>query len=140
MVRKIQKTGGKVEFNHEVKNISGQKDGSVKIDNLIFDKAIVTLPAFLFTKITPQLPADYQEQLSKLKGIAAVNLVLRLKKPFFPNSTYWLNICDTKLPVTAIVEHTNIMDKKYYNDEHLLYLGNYVPQDHPFMKMGKMNC
>jgi len=29
------------------------------------------------------------------------------------------------------------MDKKYYNNEHLLYLGNYVPQDHPFMKMGK---
>jgi protoporphyrinogen oxidase len=137
LVHEIQKKGGKVEFNHEVKNISGQKDGLVKIDNLIFDKAIVTLPAFLFTKITPQLPADYKQKLSKLKGIAAVNLVLRLKKPFFPNSTYWLNICDLKLPVTAIVEHTNIVDKKYYNSEHLLYLGNYVPQDHPFMRMGK---
>ena len=35
----------------------------------------------------------------------------------------------------AIVEHTNFMDKKYYNNEHIVYLGNYLPHDHAFMKM-----
>ena len=35
----------------------------------------------------------------------------------------------------AVVEHTNFMDKKYYNNEHLVYIGNYVSQDHPYMKM-----
>ena len=29
------------------------------------------------------------------------------------------------------------MDKKYYNNEHLVYLGNYLPNNHPFMNMDK---
>lgn len=37
----------------------------------------------------------------------------------------------------AVVEHTNFMDKKYYNNEHIVYLGNYLPHDHPYMKMTK---
>jgi protoporphyrinogen oxidase len=35
----------------------------------------------------------------------------------------------------AIVEHTNFMDKSHYNNEHIVYLGNYLPSDHPnFLK------
>jgi len=136
LASQIKKKHGKIQFNHEVKNISTQKD-QVKVDDQIFDKVIVTLPTTIFTKITPQLPRPYKEKLSQLKEISAVNLVLRLKKSFFQDKTYWLNICDTKFPVTAVVEHTNFMDKKFYNNEHLLYLGNYVPSDHPFMKMNK---
>ena len=37
----------------------------------------------------------------------------------------------------AIVEHTNFMDKKYYNNERIVYLGNYLPNDHPYMQMSK---
>ena len=71
----------------------------------------------------------------QLKGLGAINLILRLKKPFLEDGTYWLNICDKKSPIMAIVEHTNFMDKKYYNNEHIVYLGNYLPHDHPYMKM-----
>ena len=133
----IKKNGGKIIFNKEIKNISPQKNGTVGIDNLIFDKAIVTLPSFLFTQITPTLPNDYKQKLLNLKGISAINLVLRLKKPFFEDNIYWLNVCDMRFPLTAIVEHTNFMDKKYYSNEHLLYLGNYLPQNHPFLQMNK---
>ena len=35
----------------------------------------------------------------------------------------------------AIVEHTNFMDKKHYNNEHLIYLGNYLDKDHKYFKM-----
>jgi protoporphyrinogen oxidase len=38
---------------------------------------------------------------------------------------------DLKSPILAIVEHTNFMDKKHYNNEHLIYLGNYMPQTDP---------
>jgi len=133
----IRKRGGKVLFNSGVKQIIVQKNQKIRIDQSLFDKTIVTLPAFLFVRITPQLPNDYQKKLLSLKGLGAINLVLRLKKPFFQDHTYWLNICDTKLPLTAIVEHTNFMEKKYYNNEHLVYLGNYLSLDHPFMKMDK---
>ena len=71
----------------------------------------------------------------KLKGLGAINLVLRLKKQFLTDNTYWLNICDKNFPIMAIVEHTNFMDKKNYNNEHLVYLGNYLPHDHPYMDL-----
>ncbi|OGH24139.1 MAG: hypothetical protein A3B47_04700 [Candidatus Levybacteria bacterium RIFCSPLOWO2_01_FULL_39_24] len=137
VVSMIQKKGGKVLFNKEIKEISVEKDGKVKIDNLTFDKAIITLPSFLFVQITPQLPTVYKQKLLDLKGLGVINLILRLKKPFFQNETYWLNICDTKYPLTGIVEHTNFMEKKYYNNEHLVYLLNYLPQNHSYMHMDK---
>jgi protoporphyrinogen oxidase len=49
-----------------------------------------------------------------------------MKEPFFQDGTYWLSVCDNSSPIMAIVEHTNFMDKKYYNNEHLVYLGNYL--------------
>jgi len=29
------------------------------------------------------------------------------------------------------------MDKEYYDNEHIVYLGNYLPADHPYMKMAE---
>lgn len=137
IVSKIKKSGGEVLLKTTVEKIETQKNGKVKVDGSVFDKVIVTLPSFLFVKVTPKLPQDYKEKLLSLKGLGAINLVLRLKKPFLADNTYWLNICDTKYPLMGIVEHTNFIDKKYYNNEHLVYLGNYLPHNHPFMSMDK---
>ena len=143
LVKKIERKGGRFHFNTEVKQI---KESSTKnkvtiicfndLNHFSFDRVVVTLPSFLFIKIAPALPSSYKNKLMQLKGLGAANLMLRLKKPFLTDGTYWLNICDRKSPIMAIVEHTNFMDKKYYNNEHVVYLGNYLPHDHPFMKMG----
>lgn len=130
LVKHIENNGGKFLFNTEVTELT-----SSIVNNLSFDKVIVTLPSFHFLKIAPQLPQEYKDKLSQLKGLGAVNLVLRLKKPFLTDGTYWLSVCDKKSPIMAIVEHTNFMDKKYYNNEHIVYIGNYVPSNHPYMNM-----
>src|SRR6202011_5378621 len=88
-----------------------------------------------FTKIAPSLPSDYQNKLLQLKGLGAINIILRLKKQFLVDNTYWLSICEKNAPVLAIVEHTNFMDKKHYNNEHLIYLGNYLPHTHKYFSM-----
>src|SRR3989344_9260947 len=69
-----------------------------------------------------------------LKGIGAINLVLSLNKQFLEDGTYWLNINAAHFPFLAIVEHTNFMDKKHYNNEHMVYIGNYLPHEHPYFK------
>jgi protoporphyrinogen oxidase len=61
----------------------------------------------------------------KLRGLGATNMVLRLKKPLMNDQTYWLSICEKNSPVMVVVEHTNLMDKRNYNNEHLVYIGNY---------------
>jgi protoporphyrinogen oxidase len=145
VTKKIEAMNGKFFFQTEVTKIvtkeSGVsitiKDTSGKIHEHIFDKVIVTLPSFFFTKIAPDLPKEYTHSLLQLQGLGAINLVLRLKKPFFSNNTYWLSVCDKSSPVMAIVEHTNFMDKRHYNNEHLVYLGNYVSKNHPYFSLTK---
>jgi protoporphyrinogen oxidase len=141
LVKEIEKNGGKVLFETEISELKekGQLVIKTKSDEktAIFDKIIVTLPSFLFLKIAPSLPMDYQEKLKKLQSIGATNLVLRLKKPFFKDNTYWLNVCDKNAPVMAIVEHTNYMDKQYYDGESIVYLGNYKAPDDAYFKMTK---
>lgn len=137
LVASIENNGGKVFFNTEIRELLDENKIKVntiingKKNSSIFDKAIVTLPSFLFLKIAPQLPEIYKRSLMRLKGLGAINLVLRLKEPFLTDKTYWLSVCDEASPVMAIVEHTNFMDKKHYNNEHIVYLGNYLPMDHP---------
>ncbi|HVZ12764.1 MAG TPA: FAD-dependent oxidoreductase [Patescibacteria group bacterium] len=142
----IEKTGGKFYFGSEVARlIDDKKNVDIEVNQYSpeykkakkfeFDRVIVTLPSFLFMKIAPQLPSSYSDRLKNLKGIGAINLVLRLNKKFFNDGTYWLNMCDKKSPILAVVEHTNFMDKKNYNNEHLLYIGNYLPANDPRFQM-----
>lgn len=111
------------------KNTSGE----VKMQE--FDRIIVTTPSMLFTKIAPSLPTGYIEKAKKRISIGAVNVILRLKKQFLTDGTYWLNVCDLKSPILAIVEHTNYMNSKNYNDEHIVYVGNYMEVSDPRFSM-----
>ena len=53
------------------------------------------------------------------------------------DGTYWLNVCDSRSPLMAVVEHTNFMDKSYYNNEYLVYIGHYVPRGHRYFSIKK---
>ncbi|MBI4028992.1 MAG: NAD(P)/FAD-dependent oxidoreductase [Candidatus Blackburnbacteria bacterium] len=99
-----------------------------------FDRVICTLPSHLFCQITPNLPPAYVKSATSLKGLGAANLILALKKPFLPNQTYWLNINEKDFPFLAVVEHTNLVNKKHYGGNTLLYVGNYLEATHPFFK------
>lgn len=143
IVKSIEEKGGKVLYNTEITELTSANNPQIKYDEKSkvkgqkskFDAVVVTLPSYAFMKIAPGLPDAYKKSLSGLKGLGAIAVVMRLKKPFFPDSTYWLSVCNTKAPVLAIVEHTNLMDKTHYNNEHLVYLGNYVPRDHKYFSM-----
>jgi protoporphyrinogen oxidase len=141
IVKVTEKKGGKFYFNAEIESITEMSDKKITIKTdkkeATFDKAIVTLPSFLFLKLAPQLPDEYKNKLVRLRGLGATDLIMRLKKPFLSDNTYWLSICEKDSRVLVIVEHTNIMDKKHYNNEHLVYVGNYPKTDDPKFTMAK---
>jgi protoporphyrinogen oxidase len=89
----------------------------------------------LFAKITPGLPEDYTKRLLSFNGVGAVNLMLILEKNFLNDGYYWLNINESKFPFLAVVEHTNYMNPRYYGGNHIVYVGNYLPHDHPYYKI-----
>ena len=142
LIKKIKSYGAQFYFKTEVLEVSRDcvvkfKTKNGKIEFKKFDKVIFTLPSFMLLKTVPEFSKEYKKSFSKLNGIGATNLILRLKKPFFNNHTYWLSVCDETSPIMAIVEHTNFMDKKNYNNEHIVYLGNYLPKDSKRFNMDK---
>jgi len=142
LCQKIRDNGGKIYFNSRVIKINSTKKVALKTLNedgktsaFEFDKIIVTLPSFIFLKIAHGLPLTYIKKLESLKSLGSTSLLLRLKKTFLEDGTYWLNVCDEKSPLMAVVEHTNFMDKSNYNDEHLVYIGHYLPKTHPYFSI-----
>jgi protoporphyrinogen oxidase len=132
MVEEIKKNKGQILFNHEIKNFEEIK----KLGQ--FDRVIFTTPSSIFLKIMGnKLPQEYQQKIKKMKMIGTVDLILSLKESFLTDGTYWLNVNEEKFPFVAVVEQTNFIEEKYYNNQKILYVGGYYAQNHRYFKMSK---
>ena len=134
LAEKIIENGGSIKYKSEVTEI---KENCLTIEGSVkdVDAILVTVPNKLFMKLAPELPGEYMDKLQSFKGIGAVNMVLELDAPFLPNDVYWLNICDESFPFLAVVEHTHYVDKFHYNGSCIVYVGNYLPSDHPYFSL-----
>ncbi|PIS15199.1 hypothetical protein COT63_01250 [Candidatus Shapirobacteria bacterium CG09_land_8_20_14_0_10_38_17] len=128
LTAEIKKNKGQIKVNYPIKNLNQLKN---------FSKIIVTTSPPIFLKIAPALPQKYKNQLASIKMLAALNLILVTKKPLLTDNTYWLNISDRNFPFVALVQHTNFINPHFYNGNHILYIGGYYPQNHPYLKMNK---
>lgn len=105
---------------------------------VVVDKVILAVPLPKALKlIAGAVPKEKLETLEKFKTIGALNLVLRTKRPFLPQKTYWLNVLDNNFPFVAVVDHTNFVDSSNYNNEHIAYIGGYYLQDDPIFHLSK---
>jgi protoporphyrinogen oxidase len=106
------------------------------IHNSTFDKVLLTIP----TSLTADLIHDSQfiihNSALSIPHLHAQTLVLETDKPILKN-VYWLSITDRSFPFLAVVAQTNFMDKKHYNGRHITYIGNYLPDNHPYLSMTK---
>jgi protoporphyrinogen oxidase len=62
-------------------------------------------------------------------------MVLTMKHSLSP--IYWMNIGDRSMPFLAVIEHTNFVGPENYGGEHILYISNYLSQDHPYLSMSE---
>lgn len=129
-----------INYQTEIKKIEKKQNGKWLIETssgkFDFDIVISTLPSRLFVKIFPDISKNLKDKIDQLKHLSALNLVLELKKPFLKN-IYWLNINEDNYPFLCLVQHTNFIDKKNYDNHHLLYIGNYLAKDHEYLKLSK---
>jgi protoporphyrinogen oxidase len=101
-----------------------------------FDQILVTTSPQLLSKLAPSLPSTYLRPLLNLKSLGAVVVIFSLKQPLTPNEFYWLNIPKNQdFPFLALVEHTNFVPSKFFNDENLIYCGDYITHDHEYMSL-----
>ncbi len=145
----VTQKGGVVNLNTPAERIEQELEGGIRItaDGIqnTFDACLVTTSPGLLAKMTPDLPDDYLGQLLDLKSMGAVVMTLALKRPLLPdNLTYWLNIpahspdkSQNDIPFLALVEHTNYIDRQHYGGDHIVYCGDYITPDHPYLKMSR---
>lgn len=97
------------------------------------DAVVAAVPSLLFKKLAPDLPPDYIAKLDHVQWQGAVCMVITMKHSLSP--IYWMNIGDRTMPFLALVEHTNFIGPENYDGNHILYISNYLRQDHEFFGM-----
>ncbi len=141
----VKELGGRVHLKRPVQAIENLAGGQLALaaggERLTFDRCLVTTSPGLLAKMAPALPEAYVGQLTALKSMGAVVLVLALKQRLM-DRTYWLNLPASSpdktandIPFLALVEHTNYINKSHYGGDHIVYCGDYVLPDHATIDM-----
>jgi protoporphyrinogen oxidase len=139
MVAGCERAGVQMQLGAGISTIQQLEDGrwSVGSDQgespQVYDKILATTPSNIFQKLVPGLPEDYRAKLNALEYEAAIVALLEMDHPL--SDVYWLNIADSDLPFTAVIEHTNFVDPAKYDGKRIVYLSKYVEPDHPYFTM-----
>lgn len=140
--------GGQIACNTPVRQIGRTADGRLRVETAHgaadFDRVLHTTSPALLARLAPELPADYLDALRRLKSMGAVVLVLALRRQLLTDGTYWLNLparsvdkTRNAVPFLALVEHTNYIDPVHYGGDRIVYCGDYVPPEHPYLSMNE---
>tara|TARA_Y100000590_G_scaffold247426_1_gene278057 strand:- start:14832 stop:16169 length:1338 start_codon:yes stop_codon:yes gene_type:complete len=144
LAKTIESMGGKVKLSTGVKKIiikEGKAVGLITESDSgpkrelteKFDAILSTTPSFVFPKLVPKMPKEYENRLTKVQYMSAVLIILILDRPL--TNVYWLNVADRSIPFVGLIEHTNMIDSSLYGGKHIVYLSNYLNIDHPLYKM-----
>ncbi len=135
----VRKTGVPVHLKTPVSRVLTQnsklKGLEVGGQEKLFDRLVFAAATPILLKTCPELPEDYKKRMTQLDFLGAQCLILVMKKKF--SDMYWINIADPDIPILALIEHTNFAPLDWYQGKHLMYVGNYLPQDHKYFKMKK---
>jgi protoporphyrinogen oxidase len=141
LAEKITQQGGNILTNTRIFQIKTEETWTIMYGKkkTAFDKVLLTIPTPLAKKLliphASQLEAYFQKPCS-IPHLHAQVMILKTKEPIL-NDIYWLNITNRSFPFLAVVAHTNFIDKSHYGGNHITYIGNYLPLNHPFLKMKK---
>lgn len=146
LAERIRQQGGEVHTSARVNRvlIDGERAAGLEVqmnagaspdtpESRQYDAIIATAPSYIFTRLVPPMPDDYQRMLTGVDYLSAVLLVLELDRPL--TAKYWLSIADQEMPFVAIIEHTNMIDPSLYGGKHIVYLSNYPDRNSELYRM-----
>ncbi len=134
--RRIKARGGRIRLNAGVDEVSVRGDGvevrsGEKVEK--FDGAILALDTEETLKIVADLPDGLKERLERIEYFGAICLVLKLKRPL--GDRYWLNSARSDLPISGIIEHTNLVPREWYGGHSVTYVFRYLSPNDPLYRM-----
>ncbi len=125
--------GVDTRVDHRTSQIKKLDDGRFEISfdgqpSEIVDRVIMATPNPVIDKTCVDLSQTEKGKLASIDYLGIVCASMLMKKPISPY--YVTNITDTWVPMTAVIEMTNIVDKEELDGHSLVYLPKYVPAGH----------
>ena len=140
---RLREMGVQIQLGTHVKSIQPHADDGLSITTedgtqQIYRQVLSTTSPGLLARLVPSLPESYLQGLLSLKSMGAVVMILSLKHRLSEQGYYWYNIPkNAGFPFLSLVEHTNFLSPKYFGGDHILYVGDYLPQDHAYFDLSQ---
>lgn len=134
--QELEIRGVRIRLNCRVREIEKNENYRLKTTwgEFEYDKIVCTIPLPIFLNLTKKiLPESYVKEKSQIQYTASVCTILILRQQF--SKYYWMNIGDGDIPFGGLIEHTNLLDKDLYGNQHVLYISNYLFKDSIYFKM-----
>lgn len=134
LIERIEQAGSTVRLGARVQQVAiedGQVTGLV-VDGtrIAFDQVIVTTPLPALSAILPDAVRDQMTLPPAPEYLGVICGLLLLDRPLTPY--YTLNIADSDIPFTGVIETTNVIDPADVGGNHLVYVPKYVTRNSPF--------
>jgi protoporphyrinogen oxidase len=128
----LRQEGVECQLGYRVRTITSASSGSVWIEPVngnseIFDQVVVTTAAPFAAQICPQLTANEKSRLKNIKYQGIICASLLLEHPL--SGFYITNITDSRIPYTAVIEMSSLVERSYLGGRALVYLPKYVSSD-----------
>ncbi|MCB0272964.1 MAG: NAD(P)/FAD-dependent oxidoreductase [Bdellovibrionales bacterium] len=122
---KIVQNGGEIHLSCPIEKvvIENQKVKGIQTKHgfVACSKVISTAPLPYVSSMVPDFPQTIKEQYSRVKNIAVVCVIVKLKKKV--TDKFWLNVNDDTMDIPGIVEYTNLRPL----GDHIVYVPFYMP-------------
>jgi protoporphyrinogen oxidase len=131
VARRIGELGGHIELMTAVEEVvitDGRRVSGVRIGGELqrYDRVISTIPLPYLMRVAPDLPADEKAKVAKIRNVAVVCVLLKLRQAFTRN--FWMNINDPRIEIPGLIEYTNLNP---LDGSSIVYAPYYMPQTHP---------
>jgi protoporphyrinogen oxidase len=128
LATKIRAAGGVVHTRCPVQEIAIENGvaAGLRIGGELrrYDAVAATVQTPIFLRLIPSAEASYREFLAKTEYLGVVCPLLVLDRPL---TGYWtVNITDSSIPFTGVIETTAYIDPTYVGGHHLVYLPKYT--------------
>jgi protoporphyrinogen oxidase len=114
----------------EVRSAGGRVQVSTTAGSREFDNVILTIPCSRIADVCPQLTESERSRLHAVRYQGIVCAALLLERPLA--DYYITNITDARVPFTAVIEMTALVDRSRFGGYALVYLPKYLTQQSPF--------
>lgn len=125
---KIIQNGGYISLGKKIEKIQRLETGKWLVDGEEYDDVVVTTPAPIAEKILGN-----QFLFPKISYLWGQTLMMEISEKLI--NGYWMNVLENNWPFLVVVEQTNMIDKKYYGNRRIVYLGNYLTGDDRQLKL-----